>query len=306
MKHLRSLTFAVLLLGVSSVGFQVILGQNLQITGDDLAWRVENPFIVVDFSPNPRTGRSGQINTVRVKGPDILLSRGTPSSTLHLSPNLAQGGDWVCTNRWDPPQQWEVQEGPKAFRLERSGPMPVVPEIFGETVYEITPDAPVVRVFERMTVQEPAKVALLRVDELSVEPGPENPFTHIAWSTGSGTELRDRRGNPVLPLETQWVAFFSQAHGFAVVSIYDELSMTGPNGGNAVLKNPSLHFAGDPHYFYRAFIFPDESVTGNDTLVQLPAGSVYSIRYSLLFLEGVDWPKIEALIGAFMEREGRD
>ena len=79
-----------------------------QVSGEDLAWQVENAHLIVDFSKNPGTGRSGQINRIFVKRPGIWLSRERDQSTLHLSPNAAGHEHYLPVNRWDPPEKWRA------------------------------------------------------------------------------------------------------------------------------------------------------------------------------------------------------
>jgi len=287
------------LLTTSSMGAE---RARLVVTGEPLAWKVENQYFTVDFAPNPETGLSGQINTIRVNNGGILLTRGVPNSTLHLSPNSAAGKDWKGINRWDPPPKWQVEMGPESFRLERSGPLPLSPAVEGSCTYEIVPDSPAIAITETIRVLEGTDVSLLRADEWSTVPGATNPFSHIAWAGRTGAELRPRNELPILPLETPWVAFWSEKTGTVLASILDQMTVEGP--GEATLSHASLHFAGDPHYFYRAFVFPPPKTdpAAPDPLVRLPRGSVYRVKYHLLAFRAGDWDaalrKIEELVGS--------
>jgi hypothetical protein len=71
--------------------------------------------------------------------------------------------------------------------------------------------------------------------------------------------------------------------GFGVASVKLEMEMVG-----AVLQNESVRFSGEPHYFYRAFIYPPGKIGEGDPdpLVRLEKGTRYSIRYNLLLFRG--------------------
>jgi hypothetical protein len=241
----------------------------LTVRGSDLDWKVENEFMIVDFSRNPETGRSGQINTIFLKDDiDLLLTRGVENSTLHLSPNLAQGGSWVGTNRWNPPNHWEVENTGARFRLVRSGPMPLIPGVTASCLYEIRAGDPAIRIEETMEALEDVEVSLFRVDELSVAPDARNPFTHISWMTEDGQiQLLKREKKPILPLSTRWVAFFDERKKFGIASVASRITARGPSSQDPVLSNPSLRFAGEPHYFYRAFVMPRGEIGGTSRIL---------------------------------------
>lgn len=263
--------------------------QELVVSGEDLAWKVENHLFVVDFSRNPRTGRSGQINTIYLKSPlDVFLTRGSESSTLHLSPNLARGGGWVGVNRWDPVLEFSVEKEAGKFSLFRRGPMPEVPEIVATCRYEIRAESPAILVEETMEVIEDTHVSLLRLDEWSVVPEERNPFTHMGWSgPGGRIVFSERVGNPRLPLDTDWVAFYSAKKGFGFASVMVDFSLLGSGADRPALAHEGLCFGGEPHYFYRALIYPP-GVIGEgspDPLVAVKKGAAYSIRYYLFFFE---------------------
>lgn len=99
----------------------------LQVTGDDLAWKIETRYMTVDLSKNPGTGRNGQINRLFLKEPAVWLTRARATSTMHLSPNASAGVQWRGINRWDPPAKWSVRKDATSFRLDREGDMPVAP-----------------------------------------------------------------------------------------------------------------------------------------------------------------------------------
>jgi hypothetical protein len=279
----------VLILPAVAYGLACSSGPALVVGGEELAWKVENEFFAVDFSSNPETGRSGQINTIELKQVQALLTRGTDTSTLHLSPNLAQGQDWVGVNRWDPVPDWSLHREDDLFRLSRSGPMPVVPELRGSCVYEIRHGSPAILVEEVLEATDDAEVSLLRLDEWSIVPDQRNPFTHLGWA-GPELEphLQERQGNPRLPLKTAWVAFYNPQRGFGLASVLDHLSLSGSADGGPALVDESLRFGGQAHYFYRAFIYPPNDIGEGDAdpLVKVARGSRYEIRYYLLFFRG--------------------
>lgn len=247
---------------------------SLRVTGDELAWKVETPVIVVDFGKSSRTGRSGQINTVFFKGPDVLFTRGN-GNTLHLSPNFAADRSWIGINRWDPPEKWKSSKGPDSFRLAREGHMPQEPGLYVRTAYEIFASTPAIAVDESIEVQKEIKLSLLRVDEMSWATDPDNPFTHIAWEDAQGRVVVKARGKEeILPLETRWMAFLNEPRGFGVASVVERLS-------TGWLHNESAKFAGEPtHYFYRTLVYRGEQSTAPLTLT---AGNRYAIRYWLYF-----------------------
>jgi hypothetical protein len=245
----------------------------LRVSGEDLAWKVENEHMIVDLGKNPGTGRNGQINTIFVKGPKVLLTRGRATSTLHLSPNAAAGGQWAGINRWDPPSKWAVKSGRSSFRLEREGEMPGVPGVYVKTTYEFFAGAPAIAVEESVEAAREVRLSLLRLDEWSFAPGADDPFSHLGWEESGGrVVVKKREKEETLPLETRWLAFLSESKEFGFASVAEGFSVS----DRAVLRNAAARFAGAPHYFYRVLISSE-----NRALVAVPAGTRCAIRYWL-------------------------
>jgi len=249
----------------------------LKVSGDDLAWRVENRFLIADFTPNPGTGRSGQLNKIFLKNPGIWLSRERPQSTLHLSPNAAGSEHYVPVNRWNPPDKWRVCRGPLSFRLEREGPMPKMPELLVRVVYEVFAGSGAIAVEEQFHATRDVDVSLLRVGEFTFAPDPQNPFTHIAWAQGDEFAVRPRFEVPPLTMQIPWMAFISARSGFAFASVLEKLDLL-PTGSPAPLLNQASSFGGrPPHYFFRSFIAP--AGESDSRMLKVAAGSTYFIRH---------------------------
>lgn len=87
----KSCTFVLMLVTAGAA----LAGDGFRISGEDLAWSIETPYLTVNLAKNPGTGRSGQVNTIFYKEAGVLLTRDRPSSTLHLSPNAAVGAPAV-------------------------------------------------------------------------------------------------------------------------------------------------------------------------------------------------------------------
>lgn len=245
--------------------------QGVRVTGEDLAWKVETAQFVVDLSRNPGTGRNGQINTIFVKDPGVLLTRARPTSTLHLSPNAAAAQHWAGINRWDPPKRFAAKRGRGTFRVEREGEMPNVPQLWVKTAYEFTADSPSIAVEESIEATADAPVALLRLCEWSCGPGADNPFSHIGWEDAQAkVTVRRKEGEQTLPFSTRWMGFYSEAKRFTFAAVIDRVEAS-------FLTGESARFGGDPHYFYRILVGSEAG-----KLVTVPRGSRYAIRYRVM------------------------
>jgi len=270
------------------------VAEYVRVSGEDLAWRIDTPHLVVDLSKNPGTGRSGQINTIYAKEASVLLTRDRPTSTLHLSPNAAVGENWIGINRWDPPAKYHLEQGPRRVRLEREGEMPGAPGLHVTTAYEFFATEAALLVEESIEAKQDVRVRLLRLCEWSVTDGPANPFTHVAWADANGkTAVKRRQGEEVLPLTTAWQAFISETKRFGFAAVVERLDL----GETPVLRNQATHFAGLPHYFYRALI-----IGPGPPLVEVPRGSRYAIRYWLYCFRAEQAAQTGKLIEAFRRR----
>ncbi len=245
-----------------------------RVTGEDLAWKVETPYYIADLGKNPGTGRSGQINTIRVKDPEVLLTRARPTSTLHLSPNAAVGQRWNGINRWDPPERFSAREEAGRFRVEREGAMPFVPNLRVKTVYEFSGASPDIVVEESVEAAADAPVALLRMCEWSFAPGAENFFSHIGWEDAEGAAVvrKKEEGEETLPLRTRWMGFYSETKRFSFAAVIEKLEAT-------FLTAESARFSGDPHYFHR--ILAGKPAT-------IPKGARYRARYRVVMFRPRD------------------
>ena len=269
-------------------------GQYVRVSGEDLAWRIQTPHLVVDLSKNPGTGHSGQINTIYAKEASVLLTRDRPTSTLHLSPNAAVGENWIGINRWNPPAKHHLEQGPGRVRLERQGEMPGVPGLQVTTAYEFFATEAALLVEESIEAKQEVRVRLLRLCEWSVTDGPANPFTHLAWGDANGkTVVKRRQGEEVLPLATAWQAFISETKRFGFAAVVEHLDL----GESPVLRNQATHFAGLPHYFYRALI-----IGAGPPLPGVPRGTRYAIRYWLYCFRAEQAARTGELIEAFRRR----
>jgi hypothetical protein len=114
------------------------------------------------------------------------------------------------------------------------------------------------------------------VGELTLVPDPKNPFTHLAW--GSGTSefiLMSRQEVPPLPLDAPWMAFISAKPSFAMASVLESIQYL-PVAKPPTLRDSAARFSGQPpHYLFRTFIATE---TNNaKSLANLKAGDTYSI-----------------------------
>ncbi len=268
--------------------------ERLRVSGEDLAWQVENAHLIVDFSKNPGTGRSGQINRIFVKQPGIWLSRERDQSTLHLSPNAASREHYLPVNRWDPPETWTADTRPLSFRLERSGPMPRLPQLQARIVYEIYADSPLILVEEEIEARQTVDLTLLRVGEFTFAPDPKNPFTNLVWGKSGRAFEAGRNENPDLLVDTDWLGFIHRPSNYGFISLVTAVETSDPAGGPALLLNPAARFSGNPaHYFWRAWITNNSDERG--PAVTIPAGSRYRLKYWLYWLEPGSTDPLKAL-----------
>lgn len=285
---MRPIRFAVLICVCSAVDFNGGQGAGeLRVTGEDLAWRVETPFMVVDLSKNPGTGRSGQINTIFHKAAGVLLTRNRPTSTQHLSPNSAPGARWNGINRWDPPAKYSAVRTARGFRLEREGDMPFVPNLYVKTSYEILPGEPVIEVEESIEARGDAPVTVMRLCEWSFAPEKENPFTAIAWEDARGrVTVKEKKTEEALPIDLRWMAFLNPERNLGFAAVVGQFEP-----GKSLL-NPAARFAGDPHYFYLGLVLsPDQKPA------LVPRGNRCRIRYWIyLFQPGPAGHALEPVV----------
>jgi len=115
----------------SSVSYRLYYGNaagqgkpesGLKVSGEDLAWRVENSCLVADFSPSPGAGRSGQLNKIFLKQPGIWLTRERDQSTLHLSPQQRRNGALRSGQPVGSPRKVERQPGSPFIQARTPGP----------------------------------------------------------------------------------------------------------------------------------------------------------------------------------------
>jgi hypothetical protein len=245
----------------------------LRLTGEDLAWKIETRHFIVELGKTAGAERSGQINTIFLKDHAVLLTRDRPTSSLHLSPNAAIGDQWIGINRWNPPVKFHVRRSQTAVEIAREGEMPAAPGLWVQTKYEFPAAAPEVRVEETITTTTAVRVRLLRLCEWSFAPGPENPFTHVAWEDAAGNvHVEAKGGERELPLNLRWQAFLNLSRGFGVAAVVERVEY----GESPVLQNACSRFAGDPHYFYRVLVStPDAALTA------IPRGRRYFMRYRI-------------------------
>jgi hypothetical protein len=252
----------------------------VRVSGEELEWKVETPFLVADFRRNSGTGRSGQLNTIFLKDPGVLLTRDRPTSTLHLSPNSAAGRRWAGINRWDPPRSFQSRRVSGGFRIDREGEMPGVPGLTVRTSYEVPPGLPAMAVEESVEARQAVEVNLLRLCEWSSAPGPGNPFTHVAWEDANGNTVvrtREQAAGP-LPLDVRWQAFFSASKSFGFAAVVERLDT-----GGSPLRSPASLFSGDPHYFSRVLLQGPEGA-----LLKVPVGARYFTRYWIYLFRAPD------------------
>lgn len=229
---------------------------------------METERYIVDLSRNPGTGRNGQINTIFVKDGGVLLTRARPTSTLHLSPNAAVARQWVGINRWDPPAKHQVERDAAAFRLDREGEMPNVPQLRVKVTYRFEARSSDILVEESIEATEEAHVALLRLCEWSFAPGAGNLFSHVAWEEPGGNVVtRRKEREETLPLRIRWMGLYSEVKRLSFVAVIDSLE-----GG--LLAGESARFGGDPHYFYRVLVAAEPGKQ-----VKIPKGARYETRY---------------------------
>jgi hypothetical protein len=252
-------------------------GEGVKVSGRDLEWKIETPYFVADMGKNPGTGRSGQINTILLREPAVLLTRNRASSTLHLSPNVAVGRNWIGVNRWNPPAKYEAKSTERGYCIEREGEMPGGPGLWVKVVYEFSSGEPEIWVEESIEARTAVEVRLLRMGEWSFAPGAEHPFTHVAWEDSSGAvTVKPRAGEQHLPLDIRWQAFCNAAKGIGFAAVVEELERPA-----SASYATGAHFGGEPHYFYRTVL---ESKDGG--LVQVPRGARFRMRYRILARKG--------------------
>ena len=93
-----------------------------------------------------------------------------------------------------------------------------------------------------------------------------------------------------------WMAFLSETQRFGVAAVLDELEV----GESAVLSKEAAVFSGDPHYFYWGLILNEVG-----SLVTVPRGGRYSVRYWLYFFEFDELAEVPGRVSNFRESQAR-
>ena len=227
---------------------------DLKVSGKGQAWIIENSKIIVELRGRDEVkaeklhdffGDCGQIASVTIK------SRASAPITnkfrnLHWNPGIyIPERGWLNAHSWDPPEVFEIEQGPIYVEVRRYSPLPLLPEVYVGITYRIFANRNYIWSGSTVTVKEDIGVVCLRTNELVFD---LNTFTNIAWKnngkiydkqlekyksvTSHGDILR-------LPPDIPFLAAYNPSSRIGVASI---------NLGSAV----SNSFGGPPALFHSA------------------------------------------------------
>ena len=160
---------------------------DLKVSGTEPAWIIENSKIIVELRGRDEVkaeklhdffGDCGQIASVTIK------SRASAPITnkfrnLHWNPGIyIPERGWLNAHSWDPPEVFEIEQGPIYVEVRRYSPLPLLPEVYVGITYRIFANRNYIWSGSTVTVKEDIGVVCLRTNELVFD---LNTFTNIAW-----------------------------------------------------------------------------------------------------------------------------
>lgn len=206
----------------------------LKMTGEGLKRTIENEYYVVRLHD-----LSGGIDEVTVKqGVNQTFAHHLETNgTMNWSPDIyAPPTPWNHISDWDPPENWEFEEGPVCITMRRWGTMPMYDDVKISVTYNFYAGYRPIVVTSTMQLTQDRDIIALRGGEIVINRELAN---EIAWRNLDGTvdhvHADDLPRHPTrgkyLPAKTPWVALLNSEKEAALGVAYVENSSICTEGG---------------------------------------------------------------------------
>jgi len=283
---------------------------DLKVAGRGPAWTVENSKIKVELrgadSKHSSLGGSGQLAQVTIKSrPGVAITNSRHS--LHWNPGIyIPKRGWIHAYAWNPPEIYEIEQGPIYVEVKRSGPFPKIPEAHLSITYRFFKERNYIWSGTRVDIKEDIGVAALRNDELVFD---RPIFTHFCWQEkGQLYEKRFEDYTPVNPHgdilrlgpEIPFLAVYNPCTKVGAATVRMEMANIGP------MASPQTEFdiatyiaAGNTKdsfmYWFRSqsYFFIDWD---RKQLITIPKGSIYAERNLYCFYDTEEQGNIDGVL----------
>ena len=178
---------------------------DLKVSGEGPAWTIENSKIKVDLAKGHEGrsksnmhdyfGDSGQLGVVTVKSrPGVEITN--PNKSLHWNPGIfIPKRGWIHAYAWDPPAEFEIEQGPIFVEVRRRGPFPLIPEVDMAITYRFFKERDFIESGTRMDVVKEFATVSIRNNCLVFS---DSLFSRMAWPQGD--QVRDEAINDYTPV----------------------------------------------------------------------------------------------------------
>ncbi|MBN2212410.1 MAG: hypothetical protein JW709_13510 [Sedimentisphaerales bacterium] len=277
---------------------------DLKVTGEGPAWRIENDLIYVELREADEVkadvmgyhyGASGQLAQVTVKAhPDVILTNA--NRALHWNPGIfVPTRGWMHAYAWNPPDKYEIEQGPLYVEVRRSGQFPNIPEARLAITYRFFTHRDFVWVGTRVDVIEDLGVVALRNDQLVFD---RPTFTHVAWCDGG--RVHDKALADCPPVndhgdilrfgpEIPYLALYNPTTGVGAATVRMDIANIGPEAGVVTqFDNATYLSAGHGKETFIYWFRPQNYFrVGWDRkqLITVPAGTTYAERNLYVFYD---------------------
>ncbi|MCE5231541.1 hypothetical protein LLG95_18335 [bacterium] len=268
---------------------------DLKVSGEGPHWTIENSLMTVQLREGDKVkrrviddwfGDSGQLGVVTLKSrPKSPITNG--NRILHWNPGVyIPKRGWVHPYVWDPPAEYEIEQGPVFVEVRRRGPLPTVPEVEVAITYRIYKERTYVQVGTRLEARKDIGVAAVRNNEVIFS---EKLFTRMAWEQFGDVHdeaiskykpAGPRRGDIIrLKPDTPWFAFYEPGTKIGAAYVFVSEDNVGPWGNRPPEFNHALfitHDLADRQVFWVRSQDYFSKDWDRKQLITIPQGSVYA------------------------------
>jgi len=261
---------------------------DLKVSGTAPSLTIENSKMTVQLHS------SGQLGSVTLKN-----NTSTPISTergiLHWNPGVfIPTVHWAHAFDWNPPEVFEIEEGPLYVEIRRSGVFPKIRDVHLAITYRFFKERSYVESGTQLRVLDDIGVVALRNDELIFS---EHFFSHVAWNDNGQTmsgkmsdyEPVNKHGDILrISDSAPFVTLYNPETRIGAATIRMELAKLGPNGDPPVLFDNATYISNGHalQYWFRPMIYFHVG-WDRKQLITVPEGSLYAERNLYLFHNGV-------------------
>ncbi|MCE5231540.1 hypothetical protein LLG95_18330 [bacterium] len=267
---------------------------DLKVSGKGPHWTIENSLIKVQLREadkekskniHNRFGNSGQIASVRINSrPNAPVTN--PYRSIHWNPGvLIPKRGWVHAYAWDPPKEFEIEQGPIFVEVRRRGPLPLIPEVEVGITYRFFKERSFIQVGTRTEVTKNVGTASLRNNCCVFG---EKVFSHMAWEQFGEVHKEEiakykpvnRHGDLVrLKPDTPWFAVWHPETKIGAATVFVSEDNVGPSGSEVTQFDHAFYFTHNSNdkliYWFRpqVYFLIDWD---RKQLVNVPKSSVYA------------------------------